>query len=175
MASLDYMPASVNLFLHQVSKGLWDNTSFFLNPEHVAMAQPVSANRRINHLPYFKREGLESVPFAEYSDTNPHVPYTIGFAGSPAGPIWYINKKDNTFAHGPDGHQDDGSPEPSFGTIIIGKDVIDLLDKQPHRVNSPHLLTFPVAIISARIRELRLVHGGWKYIQEKQNEDPGFR
>ena len=44
---------------------------------------------------------LETVSYQEYSAKYPHVQWSVGFMGRPSGPDFYINKKDNTIAHGP--------------------------------------------------------------------------
>ena len=118
LASLDDMPASVLTFLQQVHHKLWDNASFVHNAPHVNMARPAS-----NNIDTMFEHNIQHTPFAEYSME--HTPYTLGFAGYPAGPEFYINKEDNTQTHGPNNHREDGHYEPAFATIIIGRDTIN--------------------------------------------------
>ncbi len=87
------MPYTVNFFLSQVSLGLFNGCSFHRNAHHVVQGGPVA-----NHLSHgtnlykgFKSAGLESVSFQEYSPDFPHVKYTLGYAGRPGGPDFYVS------------------------------------------------------------------------------------
>ena len=44
-----------------------------------------------------------SLAFQEYSAEYPHRPFTVGIAGRPGGPDFYINLLDNVKNHGPGG------------------------------------------------------------------------
>jgi hypothetical protein len=168
MANIDHMPAAVYTFMMQVSKLLWDYTSFYLNADHVLMARPVSTNGKHSKRAQFDNEGLSHVPFQEYHEAYPHVEYTIGFSGRPAGPDIYINKEDNTIPHGPDGHQHFGSAEPCFGRIIIGKDVIDRISALPGLEEKPALLEKSVEILSVRVLDdLKDAVGGPQFIKQQ--------
>ena len=167
---LEKMPVSVNLFMHQVRSRLWDNTSFLVDIEHITMAQTTSANGNVDRISQFQQKGLEKVVFPEYHHDHPHVPYSLGFAGDPAGPIWYINKLDNTIPHGPNGDQKFGDPQPCFANIIIGKDVVDRIAKLPHSKDTPYLFQYPVTIVSARMRGLHEIQGGMKYARQLEKQ-----
>lgn len=58
----------------------------------------------------------DGLAFQEYSEKFPHKQFTLGYAGRPGGPAFYISTVDNTHNHGP-GSQ--GSRTEADG--IIGK------------------------------------------------------
>jgi cyclophilin family peptidyl-prolyl cis-trans isomerase len=128
MASLEYMPHSVQVFLEQVSSRLWDNTIFWSRPgsNHIitsATTNHFSGDSKIHH---FQALGLDGVSFAEYSHKFPHKHYTVGFAGR--GPTFYINTMDNIAIHGPGGqdhHDLPDSADPCFAKIVEGFDVVE--------------------------------------------------
>jgi len=136
MAPLDLMPHSVHHFLEMVSHGLLVGTSFHRNAHHVIQAGPT---------PYYKSEGknlrkgftenrLTSVAFQEYSPEFPHEKYTLGFAGRPGGPDWYVSTVDNTKNHGPGGQSSyalASEADPCFGKVISGFDAVDRVHKMP--------------------------------------------
>ena len=45
--------------------------------------------------------GGQGLAFQEYHDDYPHHPLTLGYAGRPGGPAFYINLIDNRQNHGP--------------------------------------------------------------------------
>lgn len=141
MASLDLMPHSVEIFLDQVAKGLWDETFFVRNAGHVLQATPkidltspwiADVDRpddtSLNLTQRFVDEDRMHVHFQEYHHSHPHEKYTVGFAGRPGGPMFYINKRDNTDAHGPGGQShgfgkwDDA--EPCFAKVVKGFEAV---------------------------------------------------
>lgn len=153
------MPVTVNLFLQQVKKRLWDDTSFYLNAEHVMLVRPVSWDMKRDKADDFG--DLAHVGFQEYSENMPHEQYTLGLGGKPAGPDFYINKMDNTMSHGPKSN----GAEPCFAKIIIGKDTFDIMMNMP--MNKQHPLSFekPIEVVNVRLfRDLKGVHGGPEYI-----------
>lgn len=129
MAPLEIMPHSVNHFLKMVSKGLWDGLSFVHRDlhSHVLQATPLDVKKaeRVDHR--FHENNLGKLSFAEYSPEYPHKAYTVGFAGRPGGPDFYVNTVDNTESHGPLEHQEVDEGESCFGTVISGRDVLDKL------------------------------------------------
>jgi len=152
MASLDYMPHSVELFLDQVDEGLWDNTYFVRNAAHVLQATPKvdvrspwisqwdkpqakSEQDALNLTQNFVDADLMHVQFQEYHHSFPHEKYTVGFAGRPGGPMFYINKRDNTDAHGPGGQMhgfgkwDDA--EPCFAKVVGGFEAVRWMANVP--------------------------------------------
>jgi len=164
LASLDDMPASVLTFLQQIHHKLWDNASFAHNAPHVNMARPVSTN-----IDTMVEHNIQHTPFAEYSME--HTPYTLGFAGYPAGPEFYINKQDNTQTHGPNNHREDGHYEPAFATIIIGRDTINDMDDLPLSEEPAYDIVNPVQILSARLeKDIKSVHGGQEWLEQQPQQ-----
>lgn len=94
LAPVDLMPYTVNFFLEQVSRGLFNGCSFHRNAGHVVQGGPVK-----NHLSTgttnlrkgFRDADLVSVAFQEYHADFPHKKYTMGYAGRPGGPDFYIS------------------------------------------------------------------------------------
>lgn len=102
MAPIDLMPVTVLYFLNQVTTGAWDGCSFIRNADHVLQAS--NRGKRCNAKLFASPDGPEkSVPFQEYSPQFPHFKHTIGLAGRPGGPDFYINLLDNVENHGPGG------------------------------------------------------------------------
>ena len=100
MAPDDEMPATVLYFLRQVAAGLWDGAAFHRNAGHVLQAGPM--RKRAQFEAAAKARGVPlSVPFQEYSPRVPHQKYTLGLAGRPGGPDFYVSLVDNTLNHGP--------------------------------------------------------------------------
>lgn len=144
MASLDSMPHAVHLFLEQVSHRLWNRGWFYINGPHVMQAGPQADFSRVIDkeeiderklaLTPFRELQLDSLAFPEYSEDFPHEPYTLGFTGRPGGPDWYINKVDNTEAHGPGGqfhHELEEFADSCFAKVIDGFDVIKTMMNLP--------------------------------------------
>ena len=59
-----------------------------------------------------------------YSSHNfPHKKYTLGYAGRPGGPDFYISTADNTHNHGPGGqgnYDDPSEADPCFASVVLG-------------------------------------------------------
>jgi hypothetical protein len=67
------------------------------------------------------------MPFQEYSPKFPHAKYTIGYAGRPSGPGWYVSIQDNTRNHGP-GSQQKANPyeaDSNFGKLVLQEEEKD--------------------------------------------------
>jgi hypothetical protein len=136
MAPLAFMPHSVHLFLEQVSHNLWNDAYFYLNGPHVLQAGPQAENsweeataldERELALQPFREVELAHLAFPEYSADFPHIPWSLGFTGRPGGPDFYINKMDNTIAHGPGGqyqHDLDEFGDPCFAKVVDGYDTL---------------------------------------------------
>uniref|UniRef100_A0A7S2RJG5 PPIase cyclophilin-type domain-containing protein n=1 Tax=Rhizochromulina marina TaxID=1034831 RepID=A0A7S2RJG5_9STRA len=120
LAPLELLPYSNYAVLDMISN--WPGGFFHRNAPHVKQVQ-VSQSRSVKHLP---------MPFQEYSKEYPHVKYTLGFAGRPGGPAFYVSTVDNTRNHGP-GSQSKGTTEADtcFGRVVEGFDVVDRMSKQP--------------------------------------------
>jgi hypothetical protein len=66
--------------------------------------------------------GISHLAFQEYSPQFPHKKGTVGYAGRPSGPEWYVSIQDNSRNHGPGSQQKDNPYEADscFGSIIEG-------------------------------------------------------
>jgi hypothetical protein len=109
MAPTDLIPCSVYNFL-EVAR-TWKSGSFHRNANHVLQVQAHSSVR-------------QGMPFQEYSPLFPHEKGTVGYAGRPSGPAWYVSILDNTKNHGP-GSQQKHNPneaDSNFGKVIQGMD-----------------------------------------------------
>ncbi|GBG28892.1 Hypothetical Protein FCC1311_051132 [Hondaea fermentalgiana] len=133
MAPSEHVPTGVLYFMNQVEAGLWDGCSFIRNAHHVLQASPQSTekhglHRRFKELPM---QG-SSIAFQEYSDKYKHTKYTIGLAGRPGGPDFYISTVDNTRNHGPGGQSSYDLPaeaDTCFGRVAEGHDVVDRMHR----------------------------------------------
>jgi len=81
-----------------------------------------------------KSDITKPMPFQEYRDEYPHKEGTVGYAGRPSGPEFYISIEDNTRNHGP-GSQQKKNPfeaDSIIGTVIEGMDdVVPRIHKMP--------------------------------------------
>jgi cyclophilin family peptidyl-prolyl cis-trans isomerase len=140
LAPSSLMPTAVLYWLSQVQAGLWDGCAFIRNAHHVLQASAQSMDRKDLHrrfktLPW---QG-EGVPFQEYSPSFPHQKYTLGLAGRPGGPDFYISTVDNTANHGPGGQGSYDLPSEAdscFAKVISGFDIVDRMHKAPHERDS---------------------------------------
>jgi hypothetical protein len=66
--------------------------------------------------------GIQHLAFQEYTPQFPHKKGTVGYAGRPSGPAWYVSIQDNSRNHGPGSQQKQNPYEADscFGTIIEG-------------------------------------------------------
>jgi len=123
------LPYSVLKFLNIASA--WSTPEkpiggkFHRNANHVLQAMTTNA-------PGGKQKGLA---FQEYSPDYPHVQRTLGYAGRPSGPAFYISLINNSKNHGP-GSQQKYNPheaDSNFGKVVEGWDevVIAKMKKQP--------------------------------------------
>jgi cyclophilin family peptidyl-prolyl cis-trans isomerase len=129
MAPVDELPHTVYWFLEQVDRKLYDKCSFHRNARHVIQAGPVgnfltAPNEGL--LKRFKESGFDSVLFQEYSSEYRHYKYTLGLAGRPGGPDFYINMQDNSRLHGPGGQSgnDPDDADPCFARVVEGFDAV---------------------------------------------------
>ena len=107
LAPISLIPYSVYNFL-EIAR-TWKKGAFHRNAGHVLQA-------------IARSDVKQSMPFQEYSKEYPHKKYTVGYAGRPSGPEFYISIRDNTRAHGPGSQQKHNPYEADciIGTIIEG-------------------------------------------------------
>lgn len=107
LAPISLIPYSVYNFL-EIAR-TWKNGAFHRNAGHVLQAIARSAV-------------TQSMPFQEYSKDYPHKKYTVGYAGRPSGPEFYLSIQDNSQNHGPGSQQKHNPYEADciIGTIIQG-------------------------------------------------------
>lgn len=152
LAPEEYMPHTVLTFLEQVDRKLWDGASFHRNANHVIQAGPVAnflTPVNVNLSQKFKESGYANVLFQEYSHHFPHAKFTLGFAGRPGGPDFYISTMNNAQFHGPGGQQEDA--DPCFAKVIGGFDALDRLQRTEVEVGSYQRIKNYVAIKQIRI------------------------
>jgi len=199
MAPMDLMPHTVNLFLQQVHHGLWDNCHvismakhiFQLGPSYdekdkpdgVAMDVPnLGEDPRDKpgdpHYDHFIAKRLDKISYQEYSHQFPHDQWTVGLAGRPGGPDFYINKLNNTLIHGPGGqtnrHDLHNEADPCFGKIVEGLETLKDLDTIPTNEEGEHKLMYPVVILAAYVVVPNEKADGWRVVERgmklKQND-----
>lgn len=158
LAPLDLMPHSVHLFLEMVSNKLWDGCSFMRNAGHVIQASSApyykNPGTRQKLTQAFASSGYESVAFQEYHKDFPHVKYTVGFAGRPGGPDFYVSVENNTRNHGPGGqggYDDPQEADPCFGKVVEGFDAVDRMHKMPKEPGDYEAMVRNVGIAYAKI------------------------
>lgn len=149
MAPLDLMPNSVNLFLRQISHGMWDGKEIHKNREHILMAGTVDHESGRDKFSDFSKGQIDKLAFREHSEKYPHKKYTLGYAGKTGGPNWYFNKIDNSEWHGPGPNEGDEG-DACFATVISGKHVVDKMGNLPTN-EKDGLLIRPVKIRKATI------------------------
>jgi cyclophilin family peptidyl-prolyl cis-trans isomerase len=155
LAPLDDMPHANYWFLSQVVHGTYNGCSFHRNAGHVIQGGPSP-----NHLSQgkswkdlnqqFKSVGLESILFQEYSPNFPHVAYTVGYAGRPGGPDFYISMQDNSRVHGPGGqrsYEDPSEADVCFAKVVQGRDVADLIHQSAVQPGGYKHMVHNVAIV----------------------------
>ena len=104
-------------------------------------------------LDLFQDIHLDTLAYQEYNVKFPHKKFTVGFAGRPSGPDFYINKVDNSIAHGPGGqthHALTEEADPCFGEIVDGFPTIEKLFVLP--VDGAYdLLQKPIRILQMEL------------------------
>jgi cyclophilin family peptidyl-prolyl cis-trans isomerase len=165
MAPLQLMPIAVNLFLQQIHHKLWDGCAFVINAMHILQAGPHQykgsgqyAANSVMLKSKFEKSRLDKMPYQEYAKEYPHVKYTVGFAGRPGGPDFYINKVDNSVNHGPGGqshHDLHEEADPCFGRVVGGTELINEINRIPVDREKGSLLAAPVTILSGRVIAFR--------------------
>jgi len=128
MAPFHLMPHTTRYFLQMVETGFWKGCHFFRNARHVLQAN-------CHHRTLGRHEFQPTMIFQEYSTAYVHKPFTVGIAGRPGGPDFYINLVDNVENHGPGGQ--DADADPCFGKIVKGMDVIQHIKTLPRKPDDP--------------------------------------
>lgn len=162
MAPMEFMPHSVHTFLTQVDRKAWNGAQFDLHGGHVLQAHraaeselpPSSSEEELDSERSIGVGFAKSVFFREFSNKFPHVKYTMAFNGGSLGSAMYINVDNNHEHHRPvvgvDGKEMPETGEPCFGNIIVGQDVVDMMDAL--KVNSVNSLVNPVIIKKATVK-----------------------
>ena len=116
-APLEYVPYSVYMFMEVARK--FSSGAFHRNAGHVLQA--------------LVRKNRKSMAFQEYDPRVPHRKYTLGYAGRPGGPAFYISTEDNTRNHGPGSQGSETEADGCFGKLAdthsIG--IATLMKEQP--------------------------------------------
>jgi len=119
LAPIELVPHVVFTFLEIVRN--WQGGAFNRVAGHVLQTR-VSG----------QRDGLA---FQEYHPDFPHEKFTLGYAGRPGGPPFYINIIDNTRNHGPGSQGSSSEADGCFGKVLEGFDVIERIKKHPKTEN----------------------------------------
>lgn len=80
------------------------------------------------------KNNVNSLAFQEYHKDFPHKKLTMGYAGRPGGPAFYISTVDNTENHGPASQGSKTEADGCFGRIAAGgadEAVVQRMKKQP--------------------------------------------
>jgi hypothetical protein len=121
----------------------------------------------------FRDSGMASVLFQEYSEEHPHVKYTMGYAGRPGGPDFYLSMQDNTKNHGPGGqgsYADASEADPCFAKVVQGFEVADRIHQSAVKPGDYKHMEHNVAITS--MRQVHY-HPDTNKIDEEDNDDKG--
>eukprot|EP00578_Thalassiosira_sp_NH16_P027559 CAMPEP_0181097032 /NCGR_PEP_ID=MMETSP1071-20121207/11349_1 /TAXON_ID=35127 /ORGANISM="Thalassiosira sp., Strain NH16" /LENGTH=354 /DNA_ID=CAMNT_0023179479 /DNA_START=810 /DNA_END=1874 /DNA_ORIENTATION=- len=120
LAPISLLPCSVYNFL-EIAR-TWRKGAFHRNANHVLQA-------------ISRSDITERMPFQEYSKEYPHKRGTMGYAGRPSGPEFYISIQDNSEAHGPGSQQQHNPYEADciIGTVIEGMEdgTVDRIHTMP--------------------------------------------
>lgn len=194
IASEKVAPTSVFYFLKQIDLGLWSGPTFYFNDRRTlatdmtqtlsagaltsvlaaklmntknSLAKKLASNAKQSSTPIDKMisNGLGHLPFPEDSgNALPQSMYTVCFKSNDRikdrpGPAIYINQVDN-----------EGKPS-CFGTVIIGRDVIDRVGQMKGPSHDPDYLKNPIKIISAILLEkLGDAIGADRYMAEQHKK-----
>lgn len=117
LAPLSAMPHSVHHFLRMLSKRLWEGMAFMPQQGRI-QASPIDMETLDNMDWKFENAKLQNLSFAEHSPDCKCGSYSIGFAGYPGGPDFYVSGLLDSKSHRE-------VNDSCFGRIIEGQNVID--------------------------------------------------
>ena len=112
-APISLMPHAVHVFLDAAitRKGETWRCAFHRNAGHVLQA-------------FLRAPGARGLAFQEYDAQFPHERLTLGFAGRPGGPEFYISTVDNVRNHGPGSQGSKTEADSCFAKVVSGADVV---------------------------------------------------
>eukprot|EP01038_Epipyxis_sp_PR26KG_P007744 gene7744-10521_t len=138
------VPYSIYYFLEVVDN--WKTGAFHRNAGHVLQALARTKSK------------MSGLAFQEYHPDWPHAKYTLGYAGRPGGPEFYISTEDNTRNHGPGSQGSKTEADGCFGKITDEHSiqVVKRMQTQPGKG--------PMGFISSdknfiKILSFKLIHG----------------
>jgi cyclophilin family peptidyl-prolyl cis-trans isomerase len=134
LAPIELVPYSVYYFLEIIKN--WKGGAFHRVAGHV-----------LQSMVHGPGEGLA---FQEYNPLFPHKKLTLGYAGRPGGPAFYISTVDNVLNHGPGSQGSKTEADGCFGTVIGGFDIVERIKLQPGR-------TKPSGFIDKRENYIKIV------------------
>jgi hypothetical protein len=83
------------------------------------------------------------------------VKYTLGYAGRPGGPDFYVSTRDNTWNHGPGGqvgYEEKSEADPCFAKVVPGYEaVVDRMARSNVQTGSYKRMQHYVAIRTVRL------------------------
>ena len=117
MAPIALMPHAVYVFLEAMRN--WRGGQFHRRAPHVLQAQLTGRGKGLT--------------FQEYSPEFPHVKGTLGFAGRPGGPAFYVSTVDNSRNHGPGSQGSKTEADSCFGRLADANSeaVVERMKLQP--------------------------------------------
>ena len=110
LGPLAYVPYSVYIFTEVVRN--FQHGAFHRMAGHVTQAL-VRLNSNVN-----------GMAFQEYHPSYPHIKGSLGYAGRPGGPEFYISLVDNSNNHGPGSQGSKTEADGCFGRVIEGWDEV---------------------------------------------------
>ena len=156
LAPIALVPYVVFYFLELVKN--YKSGAFHRNAGHVlqAMASVKEGG---------ERRGLA---WQEYDAGFPHKKYTLGYAGRPGGPAFYISTVDNTDNHGPASQGSKTEADGCFGRVVRGRDVVKRMMKQPGKTKPSGFVSDSKNFI--KISALRVLPKGAKIVMDEKKD-----
>lgn len=143
MGPIAHVPYSVYNFLEIARR--FKSGAFHRNAGHVEQAMVNLAN--LGATDHFHGGG--SLAFQEYSPLFPHRQFTMGYAGRPGGPAFYISQVDNTANHGPASQGSKTEADGCFGRLAddASKAVARRMNLQPGAEKGAGFISNPANFI----------------------------